>query len=314
MLKPEAKSKADSGSNLSIEGKWDKNTAGGCVNHGGFFRNPQYLLHVNTTSGSAPVHISLSQKQPDTNLFHIGFYIAKAESPSKLLSLTGKELVEKTKFQNTKEVFLEISLPAGQYLIIPTTFAPDFEGGFVLTARLLQPGPSDSLTLQHVDYGYVNLDSEWSNQTSGGCVNFPTWRNNPQFAFQLPQNQEAETLVQIVLHTNLNADSKHHIGFYVVKATDLNFKKLVLNPTDVVADCKFANKQTVHIKTTIKKEHGNTFVIIPSTFYPNVEAKFSIAVSAKDLSFGQIPESNWVVQGINVSHSTNKVFLNIFSG
>lgn len=123
---------------------------------------------------------------------------------------------------------------------------------------------------------------------TGGCVNFPSWRANPQYLLQV----ENDGNFQVQLETQFEQNNVQHIGFLVVRTkgkhkegrkrdtarrrrrtergqkrksekgcerrhvhasldvfvffcpTDVDCKKLVLSASDVVADCKFANKQS----------------------------------------------------------------------
>lgn len=60
----------------------------------------RFLLTLKTNT---KIIVKLTQNQPIENLYHIGIYVARTEGSTRLLSLTSKELVEKTKFQNVKE-------------------------------------------------------------------------------------------------------------------------------------------------------------------------------------------------------------------
>ncbi len=84
------------------EGRWLKDSAGGCINHPSFRKNPQFLLAIKSKA-EIRVFLKLTQDQPEEALHHIGFYVAKSEQGSRILSLSSKDLVDKTKFQNTKD-------------------------------------------------------------------------------------------------------------------------------------------------------------------------------------------------------------------
>jgi hypothetical protein len=50
----------------------------------------------------------------------------------------------------------------------------------------------------------------WKGRTAGGCFNFPTWRNNPQYI--LKTSEKGKVTIE------LTQNEDNHIGFYVMKA------------------------------------------------------------------------------------------------
>lgn len=118
-------------------------------------------------------------------------------------------------------------------MIIPSTFAPNAEASFKVYAKIINfNGDNTSqLCLQLIETGFAECSAgnikkffeisfvEWKQSLAGGCVNYPTWRDNPQFLLEISQ----ETYVQVLLETNLDPELKHHIGFYVVKTSGFFF-------------------------------------------------------------------------------------------
>ena len=76
----------------------------------------------------------------------------------------------------------------------------------------------------------------------GGCVNFGSWRKNPQFLLNVAKDTTVSVILE-ALDFETNTE-KPHIGFYIVKSNQENFKKILLTPSDIVIDCKYASKQT----------------------------------------------------------------------
>jgi hypothetical protein len=85
------------------------------------------------------------------------------------------------------------------------------------------------LQIHPIEGGYTQLSGEWTSSTAGGCVNFPSWRANPQYLLEVGE----EGIVSVVLEAELdfNSPEKPHIGFYLVKGTDSQQKKLIITPS-----------------------------------------------------------------------------------
>jgi hypothetical protein len=163
-------------------------TAGGCTNFDGSVQgNPQYLIVVKhndaevllslqqgkrlkrrrpCASQSTPPGYHGSQEErtitatsvimPEYNVprsmqgnFVIGFIIMRVEENRCTRLEEPRDVVAASPYQNSREVTLRIRLPAGRYVLLPTTFAPGEEADFFLRvfssppifiARLTQDG------------------------------------------------------------------------------------------------------------------------------------------------------------------------------
>jgi len=62
-------------------------------------------------------------------------------------------------------------------------------------------------------------DGKWSSaeQTDGGCMNHPSWANNPQFFLSFPSNPTEPQQIEVTL-TQQQGASLHGIGFYILKS------------------------------------------------------------------------------------------------
>ena len=107
------------------QGKWDEKTAGGCRNNkSSWLNNRQFNFKV-LEDCTTLVLLKLSEGTES-----IGFYILNDQRVLQHSSVLREEdvkytnLVTKTKFVNTNEVFQLAKFPAGTYKIIPATYAP----------------------------------------------------------------------------------------------------------------------------------------------------------------------------------------------
>lgn len=74
------------------------------------------------------------------------------------------------------------------------------------------------------NWSHTFIRGEWKGESAGGCGNFPTWKNNPQYGFRLPQADEVFiTLMQDDVRMNGKIESSINIGFVVLKAPGSSF-------------------------------------------------------------------------------------------
>ncbi|XP_076875298.1 calpain-2 catalytic subunit-like [Brachyhypopomus gauderio] len=155
-----------------FEGSWTLgSTADGCRDHPDTFSsNPQYVITLGSDSEQdCSAVVALMQKggrqerQLGQGYDTIGFYIYKV--PDKLCMCKGKanchlgtddleqlDLVTKCGFTNSREVRVRVSLPAGQYVIIPSTYEPNHERSFLLRVFQEKPlHPSNSKAPREVE-------------------------------------------------------------------------------------------------------------------------------------------------------------------
>uniref|UniRef100_UPI0037E9A03E calpain-5-like n=1 Tax=Semicossyphus pulcher TaxID=241346 RepID=UPI0037E9A03E len=127
-------------------GSWTKNAepllnrCGGCANHKPtFLQNPQFLFDV--TKEEDEVLISLQQRDlkihrivgQGENL-SIGFCVFRVELNRKyrMHDILTQQNVATSTYINARTVFMRCMLPQGRYVIIPTTFAPQTLGDYMI--------------------------------------------------------------------------------------------------------------------------------------------------------------------------------------
>lgn len=119
------------------------------------------------------------------------------------------------------------SLPAGDYVIVASTFEPGVERRFSVEVSpqtrvaALEGAPVRSA---------AQARARWAGATAGGCPNHRTWRNNPQFL--LTASAAAEVDVALV------ADRAVHVGWYAF-AADGDHRRVMMTPDDIVARSQF---------------------------------------------------------------------------
>uniref|UniRef100_A0A8C3L3S1 Calpain-2 catalytic subunit n=1 Tax=Chrysolophus pictus TaxID=9089 RepID=A0A8C3L3S1_CHRPC len=137
---------------LKLDGNWRRGaTAGGCRNYPNtFWTNPQYLIKLeeededpDDPEGGCTFLIGLIQKhrrkqrKMGEDMHTIGFAIYEFSGQtnihlSKNFFLTNKAREKSNTFINLREVPNRLKLPAGEYIVVPSTFEPNLNGDFCL--------------------------------------------------------------------------------------------------------------------------------------------------------------------------------------
>ena len=130
----------------------------------------------------------------------------------------------------------------------------------------------------------VNGDWNIPNR-AGGCINFKgTFCDNPQFLFEIYHDSDKPDDVLINLDQislrNLG-ESNLTIGFMIMKVED-NRKYRLHQPKPSIASSSFINSRSVFLR---QKLQNGRYVVIPSTFEPQIEGKFLLRVYSDENNF-----------------------------
>lgn len=254
-----------------FKGEWRGKSAGGCLNHSTWRFNPQIFL---TVRSKINLTIKLTQ-EIDEDLNHIGFYVAKSDgSGRRQLNLSRDQLIAKAPFEDCKTVAFDVTLEASpvQYIVIPCTFFPKHECKFTMT---FTTEGADALTLEPLspskEWKHVLIEGDWNGKSAGGCKNHATCPNNPQFLLQVTSPTNTHLLLTQTERTDFD-----HIGFYIAKTSSASVKMPKISTSDIIAKSEFASTREAHWNGVLKPD--SMFVVIPCTFDPNWESKFSLTI------------------------------------
>jgi hypothetical protein len=118
----------------------------------------------------------------------------------------------------------------------------------------------------------LSIESNWDGNAMGGCLNHPSWRNNPQFSLRTNSN------VQIKLTQINDLDTPHTIGFYILKSN--GEKILEVTKDNFVTKANFTPSLSVFVNLEVSS--ASSFTIIPCTFRPHKKSPFKLEVFAND--------------------------------
>eukprot|EP01091_Cochliopodium_minus_P010448 TRINITY_DN2764_c0_g1_i1.p1 TRINITY_DN2764_c0_g1~~TRINITY_DN2764_c0_g1_i1.p1 ORF type:complete len:538 (-),score=139.80 TRINITY_DN2764_c0_g1_i1:541-2154(-) len=148
---------------------------------------------------------------------------------------------------------------------------------------------SDDVGEKYYDKQFV---SSWSEETAGGCSNYRTWLNNPQYFVNLPSDNHL--FITLAQPDNRGEGMKYYkdgVGFYVIKHDYSAFKKKIVYQGEIVGKTEFTAAREVSLDLKLPK---GRYVIVPASFQPTVGLKYILHTTykKKDLSISEIIEEN----------------------
>eukprot|EP00005_Dracoamoeba_jomungandri_P009369 CAMPEP_0174275856 /NCGR_PEP_ID=MMETSP0439-20130205/60067_1 /TAXON_ID=0 /ORGANISM="Stereomyxa ramosa, Strain Chinc5" /LENGTH=1280 /DNA_ID=CAMNT_0015368027 /DNA_START=30 /DNA_END=3869 /DNA_ORIENTATION=- len=273
---------------ITLQGEWTAHTAGGCMNHTSWRDNNQYFIYAHKD-----VDFTLKLKQIGGEE-SIGFYILTSSKGKRRTVVKKEHLVFKSGFYEQKEVSQEVGLAASKYpyILIPCSFDPGYCSKFTISVYPKTSDDEENLQFNLCDDFLLDysLPGEWKGITAAGCMNYCTWRNNPQFFF----SHQLDGQFTFLLSQPKNPQDQKSIGFYVVKKSG-NSKLWSVEREDIVAKGAFRKQKEVFC--TFDSKGGSEYAIIPCLFRPGWEGEFTLRVFSscsedETITFERAPDNN----------------------
>ena len=124
----------------------------------------------------------------------------------------------------------------------------------------------------------TGLASAWSGASAGGCSNFDTCKNNPQFLLEI--SVPTQTFITVAKDM-LNASDVEHIAFFVFVSKDGGASKI--DPQYARAGDRVGSSGKYsplrEVSAELKLKPGK-YVIVPTTFKAGQEGEFVVAVNS----------------------------------
>lgn len=278
------KSAAEDWDVLRLAGEWNAHTAGGGDILGlNWRKNPQYQLKIHAAKSDVCIVI-----EQDDITRCVGLYVVKQIDIGKKVVDYSDEVGKTDNFKFICSSGLKIPrLAAGSYVIIPATYESEVFGPFRLAAYVNDPNASLGLITSEWNIT-KEVRGAWAEGLAGGSPNnTATFTKNPHYALTFrPSQNPFNILIQLV------QESAHYeeasIGFIVVKTPKVAKKIVGADLTNDDIYCKpegWVPKVDVVCRATVEPDHCRTFVIIPSTFRPDIFRSFQLNVySDEDFS------------------------------
>lgn len=274
---------------LTKVNSWTEDNCGGSdVSAPSWSQNPQYFFNLREKG-----EVSVVLNHPDAKL-SVGFQIMQYSDPDHKAICYQDEVAKSKTFDYSVSVGVNIPrMKAGRYCIIPCTYEVDQQGEFELT--VFTADPKAKLKEIEGEWEYKRVaKAAWDKDTAGGSPNNDTFLTNPQFYLKLtPKGEDCcrDFVIQLTQHRTKKSEvDVASIGVYVLAPKDDDYdndnfeprkaevedleEEFVLTKTD-----GFSANRVVYCYGTVPDdvEVGN-YIVIPSTFDPDMYFKFNLAV------------------------------------
>jgi hypothetical protein len=153
------------------------------------------------------------------------------------------------------------------YTIVLSSFEPGIEGKW--TGLIATKGRGNVEELK-ASLPSSSVKGSWGGITAGGCPDWNTWHNNPQYLLTVAEALEVDVTI---LQARNDKGEFGHVGFHLFKAE--REKRKVHDPAKKIFVAKYQNASTVTHK--VKLESGE-YNIVPATFQPGWTCTFGVLV------------------------------------
>ena len=176
-------------------GEWRAESAGGCINHGTFYTNPQWVLSVHRPLSKLLLLLE-APKECSSNVQLIqgagrwnGSGDARAEVLTSGLYTTGVSVASFPAAARGAGAGLgaRAVLPAGEYTIVCSTFKARQLGRFLLRVQSEDASCVSLRAIRAEGHGMQRKDfrGSWSGASAAGCANHGRYEANPRIPFRV---------------------------------------------------------------------------------------------------------------------------------
>jgi len=270
-----------------FEGHWQGKTASGCINNSTWLSNPQFL--VQTKEPDTQIFINLSQpdlrftlkKNMETirslkqSYQAIGLYILKTNDHEfKKVRYIKEDKKAVSPFTDVRDLSFEYTIQTpGDYIVLPCTFDRGIETAYELSIFVNKPSEVRELTQEKPS---KTLPGAWkAGSTAGGCMNYDTWMNNPQFLLVCSKPGPVEILLQQIPIPGKELEA---IALYVLSSST---QARAVEPEQILIKPKAIGTEAA-VSEVLNADAHEYYIIVPTIFDPDVEREFTLTVASSD--------------------------------
>jgi serine/threonine kinase 3 len=283
----------------AFNGKWTQETAGGCLNHGSWIKNPKYSLsvvkptqlsfvlglpphqyhhhHHHSHTPRTPKQATLAPPNATPEDPLIGFYLFRGNRGN-AARLLRKDVVGRTKhFTDAREVVETIRLEPGAYILVPCTYQPNIHIDYQVQIH----AESELEGVSFIEETLIQLEGAWQGPSAGGNFSHPSWRLNPQYL--VTSSSECSVVVSLEQAPKATTEELPFISVAVIRPSDTTLIASTA-PTQPSSAQATTSAATSSIKALTRTIDSKLFVLAPQDVaslpqFSNVFRQTSIPVS-----------------------------------
>jgi len=168
-----------------------------------------------------------------------------------------------------------------KYLIIPHTFNSNIEMPFHLSIYSISPIEVVELVEK---LPTTSIQGKFTEYNSGGCTNYPSWRDNPQYIVQF--NQRGKVSIDIEQPSN-NSGPLQYIGYYLWISNDKGQR--IVSSLNAIYQSPITN--LAKVEGEFEVEPG-TYILMPCTFNPHTLVDYTIKIIPEATNIQPVADSN----------------------
>jgi hypothetical protein len=289
---------------VSFDFRLEGEASGGCLNYATWRNNPQIIIK---TPPGKKLNCNIQVVQKDMRYTGdaeykeaLGFMILKGSDLT--IGKHPKSLIRCTSLGAKSDIVYKSPIEYARYVTANVTLEP-YDGAYFLVGYMFNPtDDTDKLRINVIpmttkkgqtvvfpverDYAYKITD-ELAGPRAGGCPNFPTWVNNPQYVIQ-PVFGSANLSLMMVPGTakvSLSKIKPASLAIGVFDDADQNGK--VREWGTLVSDQPtYAGAQQLVVKVSIK---DGQYIIMPHSYKPEYQFPFELYIySSTPLKLAQV--------------------------
>lgn len=203
--------------NEKIIGEWTDETAGGCGNYSSFFQNPQFKLVIgNASTRGATQTTMIKIEAPRIYAAGVALYkcVRNADGSERVDTAHSSNLVAAPPQFRHGFCYIEVNqLPAGEYVIVASTFEPKEKGKFFLGVSSEGPFTLTPLPEPGAGMYHQSFSGEWViGSTAAGCENHGRYDNNPSFKVYFNGNKPCQITARLRVAGEYQRSSSHSLN------------------------------------------------------------------------------------------------------
>ena len=267
---------------VSVDGEWDDETAGGCTSYSSWRNNPQYVIKSSTKTDIALRLVQVNESEDENKQYHpVGIYVF-ADTGRKRLLVKPADVVTSCPCSNREAI--DLNIPAdklqrnGEFysvVVMPCTFYPDLKSKFKLSAFTSAEAEKPTISV-YPNFFKQSISSKWDESNSGGCLNHAlSWRKNQQYEIKARKDAKVIILLNIP-----NMDPKPSLGFYIFKSKSDSSKVLDLNQDEILKKAPFRKSNEAYCPFTIHA--GESYNLMPCSFAPGIYTDYTLSIFSNE--------------------------------